>query len=161
MRKLLALTLGLMLSAFVLTTSLSAQTIGGDTALTSKTWTWTGLTGSFPSTVLFTPATTSDFVVSVYVSGSVSPDGGGMLCPQLQWTDEYSTYAFPDLDSGTGLAYVGCGGIDSLSNIIPGVMSIPIHAVADTPVSISVINSTGGPTTVTYNLIVAKVKTNP
>ena len=152
--KLCALMLGLLL-AVAATFNLSAQTIGGDTALTSKTWTWTGLTADLPSTVLFTPATDSDFTLSLTPSAVSS--GNVCITPLFQWTDWNGTQHGSPL-FGTGIQTISQPGAQG------GGGTISIHAVANTPVSFSVSFSGGcgssDPSTV-LDIVVSKIKLNP
>jgi hypothetical protein len=144
--KLLALMLGLLLA--VAATQASAQTIGGDTSLSSKTWTWTGLTADLPETVLFTPTQTSDFLLSGYVTVS----GGECAVVTIFWTDEYGRQVYQfQFQGGSEVAASGQGS------------TMTIHAIANTSVSVSTNTEAGGcgSSGGTYDLVIGKMKINP
>jgi hypothetical protein len=142
---------GLIVVALAFTLNLPAQTIGGDTSLSSKTWTWTGLSASLAQTTLFTPTTTSDFLVTVYGSESTLNEGFNCGNTTLTWTDENGSqstlyYLFPPT-SGTA----------------QGDTTV-IHVAPNTPVTFSAsVGTDACPYSFvgTYELIVSKTKLNP
>ena len=160
MKKPITLILGLLTLAFALTTNVAAQTIGGDTALTSKTWTWTGLSAALPSTTLFTPTVDSDFIITIYGNATITSAVGGQICVEITWTDELFTNTYPDPNLLPNSNY--CIHIDSMGVVVPSQSTIPIHVLANTSVSVSTLYAVpSGTPQPTYNLVISKVKVNP
>lgn len=155
MKKLTLLLCGL----FLMVTACTAQTIGGDTSLNSKTWFWSGLSGPFPSTALLTPTVTSDYLISLYVNSPNIVDGSE-ICAQIAWTDELSsTNIFPDQNSGSPQVNIACT-TDNSVRAYQGSVTFPIHVLANTTVSLSTSEYDGG-SHPTYNMVVTKIKVNP
>lgn len=161
MKKLFPLILGLVVLALASTSNLSAQTIGGDTALNSKTWTWTGLTAALPQTTLLTPTQDADLLISVYVT--IQDNTFSCVQPLIQYTDQFG----PQVQSFLFPPATGANSVRSYNQVSGGAgvgAMIQIHAAANTPVSISADNNACGnsPTpTETYDLVVSKIKVNP
>jgi hypothetical protein len=156
MKKHYSLLLGLLVLAAAATYYISAQSIGGDTALNSKTWTWLNVddTVGVPTTALFTPTTTSDFIVTGHMSVNQSTDNNA--CPQAEitYTDEFGDHtASPISLPGGGPTFVaGAAG-----------SSITIHVLANTTVYVQAVESgqCGPSPSGSYNLVIGKIKINP
>ncbi len=116
--------------------------------------------------MLFTPARDSDFIVTI--SGSVLFTPGNMqsnVCPQLQWTDEGGQEQFNMIAPGNvpgahSCLYVQGASADGGQYFTRLAVSLPIHVLANTPVTVSaVIQDSPSPTT--YNLHIGKIKLGP
>lgn len=143
MRKLNSLCLGLFLMAATATFS---QTIGGDTSLNSKTWTWTGLSNDLPQTTLFTPTSTSDVLLTFYASATLN-NGDDCIDLSIFWTDENGSQ-----QQSFALSTPGNGRV------------LPLHVTAGSSVSVSTIvgnDFCGIALSGTYELVVSKTKLNP
>jgi len=169
MRKLITLVLGCILAA-ALTTNTTAQTVGGNTDLNSKTWTWTAVDDAvgIPATTLFTPAETGDYLITAYLT--VNPVGNNGACPEpiLTFMDEFGTQqdyvvqlATTVMSGAAGFNFAGFNFGNGLPSIAAGVTTI--HVIADTAVSIHVFDTgtcqTGA--SGSYDFILGKVKLNP
>ena len=132
---------------------LHAQTIGGDTALSSKTWTFVGTGGNnISQTTLFTPTVDSDFQVTIYISSDATDAGGGAGCPTLYWTDDYNSL------QSNGV----CSGFYGPGIPVAGQTTLPLHVKANSGVSISAtLAQPSGFPTVNYTMVVSKTKLNP
>lgn len=147
MRKLFLLLFGLLALAVAATSNLSAQTVGGNGV---TTYTWTGLSSSLASTVVFTPSVDTDVLLTFYAS--VNPSGNTGLCvfPQITYTDEYG-YQTQYFVFGTTNQFVSAAGGSAIT----------IHAMASTTVSLSVNDNACGTATGTYDVIVSRTTLNP
>lgn len=132
--------------AIAFTANLSAQTLGGDPSLSSKTWTWTGLSSDLTQTTLFTAPATGDFLLTFYASATLT-NGEDCIDSSVFWTDENGNEQTSFGISTPGMAKV-----------------LPIHVTAASTVSVSTIVGSdfcGVPFTGTYEFVVSKTKLNP
>lgn len=147
------------LVAFLFTINSSAQTVGGNTSLNSKTYTFANLTADLPQTTLFTPTVDGDFLISVYVT--IQNNMFNCIAPFVQYTDEFGTNVQSFLFSPSpGTLTSGAVPYNQSATGVGAV--IQIHALANTPVSASVIsNACGGSPTATFDVVFGKIKINP
>jgi len=141
----------------------NAQTIGGRSPLNSTTFAFLNETTDLAPTVLFTPPHDSDFIVTIYLTVLSGATQSG-ICPQLQWTDEGGPQQLSKISPDPQPPYLDCsyqaGRGATVNEEGPVALSLPIHVLANTPVTVSLVLGYPGEA-VTYNLRVGKIKLNP
>jgi len=116
-------------------------------AQSNNTWSWTGLTGSLSQTAVFTPASTSAYIITASASISGAQSGGNDgICTVMSWTDPQtgnqstSWCAFDYSDGGTAGSTTG------------------IHVQANIPVYVSTNKNGTWVYAHPYNLILTALK---